>query len=135
MEAKYLREIAGLEWVNPRKESAKRSSNMDLSIRTIQAGHKGNYCTGISFTLRNGTYKYLGEYVELAICKNRVYFKSVDHEALHFMNNKASDNYYARITVESKTTKILEQFVGDYDLEYDKYLEFYYVEKKDEVVK
>lgn len=129
MEAQTLNQMAGLQFVNPCTGN-RPTSKKDCSINAISIGHGATNNKGISFTFRNGKGKFLKGYAQIAICKNRVYFKSVEEgEGMRIVDNKTTSNFYGKICTESKTTVILHDFIGDYDLKYDEYLEFYYIEK------
>lgn len=120
------------EWVNPRvRKGVSRGVVSDLSISLISVGGKNKH-DGISFVVRNEKEKEIGTNFEIAIFKNRVFFRPTDVPAISLYKNKNTNYVYGRIGVGA-IVQTLKKFVGDYEIKHDEIYELYYIEKKEQV--
>ena len=103
-------------------------SDADISISRIKwTKEKGK---AYSFVFRNEAPEKLGESLQIAINKNRVFFKaSKEGYKAHTRENAKTQNAYMTVK-ETEQTKALMDFIGDYELKLDPYWEIYYIEKE-----
>ena len=106
-----------------------KRSYSDVSINLINNTKNKAHPHSFSFTFRNKADVALGAYIDVAVFKNRIYFRTTDDKSGYKMTRGGSVNGYIRI-IESESTKALREFIGDYDLTWDDIHEFYYIEKK-----
>lgn len=113
-----------LQWLSHVDGSSKRYSTKDVSISLLKAGER---CSArFNITLRNGSSEKLGQRIDIAVVKNRMFFRGGELGYKLYVGQRT--NPMLQITLNDNT-KILEQFVGDYDLQYDEFYELYYIEK------
>lgn len=87
-----------------------------------------------SFIFRNGVQNKLGEYIQIAVYKNRVMIRPVAEREgmkLQLKANSKTPNCYSKLRCD-ENTKELDNFIGDYELKYDPFYEIYYIEKEEE---
>ena len=128
-------------WLHPVKSESKRSTNHteDVSIRLgVAARDKITkevkthvYC----FTFRNDVgLKLNEEYCEVAVFENRIYFRPTDDEKLGYKirsyscKDPSKCNGNMKIARLDSNKDILDKFIGDYALEYDKIYKLHYIE-------
>lgn len=121
---------------NDSKNNRSTNCQRDVSIRlAIKARDKKtnavktwSYC----FTLRNETgKKFKFQYVDVAVFKNRLYFRPSSTGQFHINTYKLSDKTKCNgnfSIVKTEKNSILEKFIGDYDLKYDEIYELFYIE-------
>lgn len=108
----------------------KKNSNCDVSIsRVIWDSAKKRYAYG--FTFRNNIHDKLGNQIQIAVYKNRVLFRPCgpDDMKISLNPNNKTKHFYCKLK-EDDMTKVLLDFIGDYDLKYDEFYEIYYIEKE-----
>ena len=122
---------------NNKRISNRSNLAADVSIMRWSTARKlldGTKAYRYGFTIRNDAIKVLGDYVDIAIYKNRVLIKPcTENEGYKLsMSSKHKDtkcpNKYFSIA-KTEYSQELEDFIGDYELQYDKFYEVYYVEK------
>jgi len=120
---------------NQKKYGNRHHSNQDVTINRCspRTPDAKNQQIRYNFTMRNKTSLVLGEWIDIAIYKNRVFFRpSTQKDGGYKMychnNSKSKTNPFLQIP-ETETTKGLIDFVGDYDMHYDDFYELYYIEK------
>ncbi|MBQ5768456.1 MAG: hypothetical protein IIV94_06160, partial [Clostridiales bacterium] len=89
---------------------------------------------GFSLIFRNKCYEKLGKFVEIAIYKNRIFFRETNDNGLTIRGKKGApeNTHYASINYISEEVERLKDFIGDYELKHDEFYELYYIEKKEE---
>lgn len=103
----------------------------DISIGSIKYGN--DKFGGIGITFRNGIYELFGDYIQFAVYKNRMLFRTADTGAglkLYAGSGKCQ-NRYIKFKVDDDTRVIKEKFIGDFELKYDTFYELYYIEVKE----
>jgi len=127
----YKSEVLGkLEWVTKSKSSYDRDTSKDISVSLSKKKGSPEY-THVSFTFRNDIEKiFLGqvEYVQFCVYKNRIFFRPAE-STVGYKLYKASSTCANKYTRFPKFSGAIE-FVGDYELKYDDFLELYYIEKE-----
>ena len=113
-----------LVWIG----STHGTSDADVSISRVKWNkEKGK---AYSFVFRNEAPEKLGESLQIAINKNRVFFKaSKEGYKARIRENAKAQNAYMTVK-ETEQTKALIDFIGDYELKLDPYWEIYYIEKE-----
>lgn len=121
-----------LDWIGALGKKNPKANN-DISIRhTISENGESHY-TGI--TLRHECWKLITDtpYVEVAIFKNRVFFKESDAiRGLTLCSNKNTSETTRYIRFYNGHAPKFIAFEGDYELKYDEFYELYYIERKEE---
>ena len=119
---------------NDKRYGNRHLSYQDITInrctpKTPEAKNKG---IRYNLTCRNKVPEILGEWVDIAIYKNRVFFRPSTQQdggyKMYSHNSTTKTNPFLQI-LETENTKGLMEFVGDYDLKYDELYELYYIEK------
>lgn len=128
-------------WLRPTYKESRKSTNCaeDVSIRTgigtrdkkTNAVTSEVYC----FTFRNDVgLKLNEEYVEIAIYENRMYFRPTKDKHLGYKirsyscKDPSKCNGNTKIKKNEENKELLDKFIGDYKLEYDKVYKLYYIE-------
>lgn len=127
-------------WLSTANNSSNRHyTNKDITITECKPkSDSKNRVVRYNITLRNKVPMVLGEYVDLAVYKNRIFLKASTQKDGgykvygHFNTDKDGikkrTNPFLQVS-QNDTTKILSEFVGDYDLQWDEFLELYYIER------
>lgn len=125
------------EWMsvnNARSKEVSRSTS-DVSIRECEP-NKAHTKTRYNITFRNHSAEVLGNYVDLAIYKNRIFFRPSSAEDRGYKIYKHDPNTskskpYNPFTQVNKTeyTEGLSEFIGNYEMKFDEFYELYYVER------
>lgn len=124
--------IASMNWDYRKTNRGRRAGNdADITIALTNSNTDGIKRKHISITFRNDVEQLItsdGDRIVTAISKNRVYFKADERGYKLSRHKRDSSN-------KTIQTKILFQeeylnFIGDYSLKYDDFLEMYYVEKE-----
>ena len=132
---KYLKQMQDekFSWFSPAKKNGHTFSNEDISINMVTVDKKSGK-KGFSLIFRNKCYEKLGKFVEIAIYKNRIFFRETNDNGLTIRGKKRSpeNTHYASINYISEEVERLKDFIGDYELKHDEFYELYYIEKKEE---
>ena len=121
------------EWFSKVSPSGqyKSVSTQDVTIRECKA--QKTHPTGrFNITLRNGVDEKFGVCVDIAPYKNRIFFRaSTEGQGGYkiYAHGNERKNPFIQVNVTEKS-KILKEFEGNYDLQYDEFYELYYIEKK-----
>ena len=125
-------------WLSAQNTPTGRArSQSDITISEVGPCSKGGR-NRYNITLRNEVPDKLGTYVDLALFKNRIFFRPSSAEANGYkMYNRNHTNGSGKevkgnpfIQVcKTESTKALSDFVGHYELKYDEFYELYYIEK------
>lgn len=110
--------INSLNWQG---RTSRRFSKCDVSV-TLGADKK------INITFRNDTWEIISStgHAQVAVCKNRILFREANEsEGYKFTRSGNTPSRY--IFVNSTADS---EFIGDYDLQYDDFLELYYIDKE-----
>lgn len=110
--------LDSIEWQGKKKKFNKGDSDV-----TITVGKDGRY----KFTFRNEIWKCITntDYVVFAPCKGRMFFKESDsRNGYKLCISGPTPNRYMFTTIMGDT-----DFIGDYELKYDDFLELYYIER------
>lgn len=118
------------EWVNPRQKKGFTGEQRDVSISLITIGTKEKGHDGISIIFRNKIEERVGTNLELAVYKNRVFFRQTDVPAMNMLSNRETPNRYGKIGTGA-IVQTLKNFIGDYDLKYDTFYELFYIEREE----
>ena len=104
----------------------------DISISKLNASPSGKTRKRFNIIFRNKCHTKFGQYVDITVYKNRVYFRASSAEnhgfKLYGLNSKVNPNTNIN---ENEVTAVLKDFVGDYELRYDHMFELWYVEKEE----
>lgn len=99
------------------------STNADVSVSKIKA----NGAFAINFIFKNDVEQLIDpeniERIETCVLSDRLYFRANE-------NGYKQTKRGGRAYMKCKSSKKIEEFVGDYDLEYDPILDFYYIQKQ-----
>jgi|GEM_PF-1248196 len=106
------------EWVG----RGTQKSTADISITEVKGG------TQIIF--RNGTREYFKERAQLAVMKNRIYFRGNDDGYKLYCVGQKKPNGYLKLSEPTDICKKVTEFLGDYALKYDEFYNLYYIEKE-----
>ena len=117
--ATFTPNMPDFDWVG----KGTRRSSADVSITEVKGG------TQIIF--RNGTRDHFGQRVQLAVMKNRIYFRGNEDGFKLFNLNQKKPNGYLKLFEKTDICKKVSEFLGDYALRFDEFYELYYIEKKD----
>lgn len=121
-----------LDWFGALGVNGKRGKH-DVTINhTISECGNRHYA---SITFRNECWKLFTEtpYLEVAIYKNRVFFKQSDEKhGLTLLHNKNVTNSTCYARMQNGFADRFITFEGDYELKYDEFYELYYIERKEE---
>ena len=114
-----------LVW-NVRQRQGYNSKDVTVTISKSKS-HKNPYTV---FTFRDNCHlKFTqNERAVFAVAGNRIYFKQ-EKEGIAYKLSERSKSFN---TYELKATIDLQDFIGDYDLQYDKELKLSYIEKQNE---
>lgn len=112
-------------------QKARKTGAMDVTISRSKNAGKDT----IRFTFRNGVCNVISEtdYLQYALPKGKrfksLYFLTGTHDTglkMTSSKNAVCDNRYVSIYREDEV-KRLEELIGDYELQYDKECELYYI--------
>jgi len=130
----WLGKVQKAKRINGRSKPDADISIMRWSTAKKNADGSKNYRYG--FTIRNDAVKVLGDYADVAVYKNRVLFKPCAESEGYKLSasskstgTKCPNKYFS--IAKTEYSQELEDFIGDYELQYDKFYEVYYVEKED----
>ena len=114
-------------WLGKGKERA-ALSDADLSISKCKGGPKDKSMR-FSFVIRNKYRTEFGTHIDVCIYKNRVFFRDAtgNHSGYKISDKNNKVNRYFSIA-EKDDTYALNDFIGNWKLEYDKFYELYYIE-------
>ena len=115
-----------LKWINKKQQT----SNADVSLTKVANGKNKKQ---ISFRFRNNCYARITAnlYVVYAVDDNKIYFNmSVDKSGFKL---SFSDNNYSNAMFKTTSPINLDDFIGDYSLEYDRALGFCFIDKKNKL--
>lgn len=127
-------------WLSTTNNSSNRHyTSKDITITECKPkSDSKNRVVRYNITLRNKVPMVLGEYIDIAVYKNRIFLKPSTQKDggykvyAHFSSdkdgNKRRANPFLQLS-QNDATKILSEFVGDYDLQWDEFLELYYIER------
>ena len=109
------------EWIG---RDGGRKVDADISISEVKQG--------VHIIFRNETREIIGERVQFAIMKNRLYLKSDEHGLkLYDAKKTKRDNGYIKIS-SPKHVPQFRAFIGDYQLRHDDFYDLYYIEREAE---
>ena len=111
----FTPDMPAFEWVG----KGTTRSTADVSITNVRGG--------CQIILRNGTRDYFGERIQIAIMKNRIYFRA--HEDGYKLLIQGKPNGYLKLCETTETCKKVVEFLGDYKLRHDDFYDLYYIEK------
>lgn len=126
-------------WLSSQNTSTTRiRSQSDITITEVGPCSHSGKSNRYNITLRNEVPDKLGTYVDLALFKNRIFFRPSSAEANGYKmynrnhtngsGNEVKGNPFIQVT-KTESTKALSDFVGHYELKYDEFYELYYIEK------
>lgn len=127
--------VSEMKFISPIKKYYEAENTKDI---TITANRVTNKETGekiynvLAFTIRNGKEKEIATTgrIEVLFVGNRIYFK--DSSDGFKVSNKLDTvhNYYFKLVFTNYGYEFsdVKQYIGDYDLQYDKREELYFIE-------
>lgn len=126
--------ISGMNW-RTKSRSGCGVSNGSKSDVSISLGKKTKEAEPslLCVTFRNEVEKLIFdescEYIQFGIHKNRMFFRQSDPSTGYKMYARLKNckNRYTKFPIEEESDK---NFVGNYELKYDEFLELYYIEKE-----
>lgn len=110
-----------------------RLSERDVVINKVKASRKGDPCR-YSIIFKNKAYDWLKDTprIQFAIYKNRIMWRESDKGFCLSGKTKktarGTRSYYASIPYTEDSAE-LENFIGDYILQYDEFYELHYIER------
>lgn len=107
-------------------------SNADISINFVCLSSKNNVRNmGFSLTFRNESYNHFPNGFQYAFKDNKIFFRpSEEGLGLRAKKNSSTPNHYARFKAfNEEEEKKFKEFIGDYTLKYNEYIDLYYIEK------
>ena len=101
-----------------------RNSQKDVTLSVVRNGSR------VNIYFRNDTMKMFdGEQVVFGIYKNRIIFeKRYDGYKITEIEHKRST--YGSISASVSDINRYKKWIGDYDLKWDEFYEFYYIERE-----
>lgn len=117
-------------WIGSASKQSRSASDVTISKIFWDTAKKTK---AYSFVFRNNTAERIGEYIKIAIYKNRVLIRPAsvgDSIHISIKSNCNTKNSYGKIKCEPNTQE-LDYFIGDYELKYDPFYEIYYIEKEE----
>lgn len=126
----YKDDILGkMQWTVKEKRRIISREDISISVQNKIRGKQGDDGKVVCFTFRNDCPELFTDsgYVQFCVYKNRVFFRQASNDDGYKITNasKTSKNRYVKIP----GVDLFKDFVGDYELKYDSFLELYYVEK------
>lgn len=103
------------------------TSDLDVSLTCVKYAHGQ---MRMSFTFRNGVYEKLSTTGRLrfALYKNRIIFQDSE-KGLKFYKGTKSDTNTRYVQLAPNDLEAWKTFIGDYDLKFDEFYEYYYIER------
>lgn len=119
------------EWIGKERKSCRMYGDYPISINFIPSKRKDKK-SHLSFVIRDGKHKDLTStgYIQICPHKNRMYFREAESREgykLYQASNSSPNNRYTKIAIDDNN---LKEFVGDYVLKHDDFLELSYIEKE-----
>lgn len=105
-------------------------SKADISVTECKGAGKNGIRYNITF--RNDTNELFGQYVNVAVFKNRMFFKpsSIEENGYKLYEHaKKKGNPFMQI-VKKESTRCVGDFLGHHELKYDDFLDLYYIERE-----
>lgn len=136
----FMTKIAGkIDWIEDDEKSfSTNRSNKDITISIVKQSkseHK-QISTRFNIYFRNDVSElFESEYVKIGTLHDRMYFdgSSVDSFGYKFYGNTTTKGSTKVIYVKrDKKTEHIADWVGSYDLKFDKYSGLYFIEKKEQ---
>ena len=115
-------------WISRGKTKNYHRAASDISINCIT--YNKTPLAGLSFSFRNDVWQFFGDFVEIAVYKNRIMFRPTNngHGIKLCKGSTKTPNRYFKVKVDENTQVIKDKFIGDYELKYDAFYELYYIE-------
>lgn len=122
--------MSKMNWMKKEKGRYLCDKDITISLQLKARGKTEDKGKVICFAFRNDCWELVteNEYIQVGTYKNRLFIRQADKDTGYKIskNNNTCNNRYCKMpNVES-----LKDFIGDYDLKYDDFLEMYYVEKE-----
>lgn len=127
----YKEEILDkMNWLQKEKQRTVGGADISISVQTKNRGNAKDGGKVVCVTFRNGCHDLITdtEYIQLGVYKNRVFIRQVD-SADGYKLSKPGGTARNRY-VKMPGVDVLKDFIGDYELKYDNFLDMYYVEKE-----
>lgn len=118
--------MSDLTWITKRSGVGER----DVTISIVKSSHSNNgVCS--AFRFRNNSYLRItkNDFIEFAVTDSRIYFRESNNKDGFKLTSKSNNDKNASL----KTVVDLSQYIGDYDLMWDKELQLNYIKLKEEV--
>lgn len=118
--------MSDLTWIT--KRSGVGESDVTISI--VKSSHSNNgVCS--TFRFRNNSYLRItkNDFIEFAVTDSRIYFRESNNKDGFKLTSKSNHDKNASL----KTVVDLSQYIGDYDLMWDKELQLNYIKLKEEI--
>ena len=122
-----------IKWMESSRHARGGShSNADISVTECKATSKSGLRYNITF--RNNSNEFFGQYANVAVFKNRMFFKPSSAEEGGYKlyeHAKKKGNPFLQVIKDSNTCCIGD-FLGHHELKYDDFLDLYYIEREED---
>ena len=119
------------DWVEDATRNSVIDTKSDVYIAASTSDSKKHVREAYRIHFRNEKYKNFESHIKFAIREDRLYFASSSKEAggyrLYGFDNPAKKSVFCSIKKTGRSS-ILQKFLGSYDLQYDKYTGYYFIQ-------
>ena len=110
--------MPAFEWVG----KGVQKSTADISVTEVKGG--------VQIIFRKGTREKIGQRVQLAVMKNRIYFRGNEDGYKIYQAGQTKPNGYLKLFGTTDIAKKVLEFEGDYTFRHDDFYDLYYIEKE-----
>lgn len=120
-------------WIKKERSRGSSGTN-DVQIVIVNAA-QGNKPKNLTVRFYNNTGDLISDtgFAQIQIYKNRMFFRGSDEKTGYKLSSKAKNptTKALQITISSELANEYSSLIGDYELKYDSFYEYYYVELED----
>lgn len=121
--------LAKMDWVEKTKTRHVAHTDITVSIQVKKRGATKDSHKVACFTFRNGVAELLTttNYIQVCVHKNRLFIREADNVSGYKITSPTTSvSKYCKMPA----LDVFDEFVGDFELKYDDFLELYYIEKE-----
>ena len=114
-------DFLNIQWIGKKHFGRPANQEKDVTITLRKDGY--------AMTFRNGINELIGDYIVMAVRGDKVLFRGAsESEGLKFSGNSSTKNKY--LHMRGTDFEELNDFLGDYDLQYNEDFNYYYIKKE-----
>ncbi len=120
-----------IDWFN-RKNSPNERSSADVTVSIQRCSTtKNNYRIAFRFKDQLSEVIAPSGWMVVGVCHDRVYFKDDKINGMRCTSSKNDKKKQVSIRL-NENSEVLKEFIGNYQVNYDKYAELYYIQKEND---